>query len=114
VPRFVILTHDHPFPHWDLMLEDGAELLTWRLLDPLHAGQSAAAELLAPHRLHYLDHEGPVSGGRGTVSRWDRGTFAWLRREADHREVVLAGERCRGRMELRRGETGCWTATLHG
>ena len=30
--RFVILTHDHPFLHWDLMLEADGVLRTWRLL----------------------------------------------------------------------------------
>ena len=24
MPRFAVLTHDHPFLHWDFLLEDGA------------------------------------------------------------------------------------------
>jgi len=74
--RYVILTHDHPFPHWDLMLEDGGTLRTWRLLSEPGAGRVVPAERLGDHRLAYLDYEGPVSGGRGVVARWDHGTYA--------------------------------------
>jgi hypothetical protein len=73
--RYVILMHDHPFLHWDLMLEDGNVLRTWRLLQVPAAGRTAKAEQLADHRLAYLDYEGPVSGGRGNVARWDHGTY---------------------------------------
>jgi hypothetical protein len=75
MPRYVILTHDHPFPHWDFMLEDGSVLRTWRLLAQPAAGQIVRAEKLPDHRLAYLDYEGPVSGGRGVVARWDYGTY---------------------------------------
>jgi hypothetical protein len=75
MPRYVILTHDHPFPHWDFMLEREDSLATWRLLDEPAAGRTCRAEALPDHRLHYLDYEGPVSGGRGAVARWDVGTY---------------------------------------
>ncbi len=39
------------------------------------------------HRSSYLDYEGPVSGNRGAVSRWDAGTFQWERNTA--REIVV-------------------------
>jgi hypothetical protein len=73
--RFVILTHDHPFPHWDLMLDYGEALRTWRLLTEPAMGADVPAEALPDHRRTYLDYEGPVSGGRGTVQRWDSGAF---------------------------------------
>src|SRR5436305_12258768 len=60
--RYVILAHDHPFLHWDLMLEHDGSLRTWRLATPPVADQDVAAEELADHRLAYLDYEGPVSG----------------------------------------------------
>jgi hypothetical protein len=77
MPRFVILEHDHPHLHWDLMLEDGDTLRTWRLSDLPRSGVWVDAEEIAPHRLAYLDYEGEVSGGRGTVKRWERGIFVW-------------------------------------
>lgn len=76
MPRFVILEHDHPELHWDLMLETGDVLRTWRLAEPPTAiGQSIRAIPIADHRTMYLDYEGPVSGNRGTVNRWDAGRF---------------------------------------
>jgi len=75
MPRYVILTHDHPFPHWDFMLEQGGVLRTWRLLSEPAAGRTVRAETLADHRAAYLDFEGPLTGRRGVVVRWDYGTY---------------------------------------
>ena len=75
MPRFVILTHDSPVLHWDLMLEQGEILRTWRLAAPPADGQVIEAEALADHRRHYLDYEGPVSGGRGNVTRFAAGDY---------------------------------------
>jgi hypothetical protein len=77
MPRFVILEHDHPERHWDLMLEAGDVLRTWRLHAPPAPEQAVAATPSFDHRLVYLDYEGPISGGRGSVQRWDAGTFEW-------------------------------------
>jgi hypothetical protein len=88
MPRFVILEHDWPARHWDLFLEAGGVLRAWRLLAEPGPGVAVPAEANAEHRLLYLDYEGPVSGGRGSVSRWDAGTFEWL---ADGMESVIVG-----------------------
>lgn len=100
-PRFAVLTHDHPFLHWDLLLETGSVCRTWRLLaDP--ATLPVEAEAIGDHRPYYLTYEGPVSGDRGVVSRWDAGTYRVERRD-EHRWVVeLFGERLRGRIRLAR------------
>ncbi|WP_439626513.1 DNA polymerase ligase N-terminal domain-containing protein [Gemmata sp.] len=97
MPRFVILAHDWPTPHWDLLLEAGPVLRAWRLLAEPAAGRAVPAEPNADHRLHYLDYEGPVTGGRGTVTRWDAGTFDWLADTPDRVEVELRGARLTGR-----------------
>src|ERR1700755_874015 len=78
MPRFAILEHDHPLLHWDFLLETGDVLRTWRLQAPPPPGCRLSAEPLAPHRKLYLDYEGPVSGNRGQVKRFDGGTFTWL------------------------------------
>lgn len=113
MPRFALLLHDWPTPHRDLLLEQGQTALTWRL--PLQAedseraapeseiGQQAGlpAEQIAPHRLHYLTWEGPVSGGRGTVRQLDSGPWQ-LVAEADGELVFdLAGKVLCGRFRLR-------------
>ena len=47
--------------------------VTWDLADPTE--REWDCEPLAPHRLHYLDYEGSVSGDRGFVERVISGTY---------------------------------------
>lgn len=112
MPRFVVLAHDHPFPHWDFLLEAGVACQTWRLLGEPGAGRTIVAEAIGAHRLYYLTYEGPVSGGRGTVSRWDAGTFEWVGHGGERVEVELSGDRLRGRCKLTRDQAGAWRATF--
>ena len=74
--RFVVLEHDHPILHWDLMLEFDGTLLTWRLPANVKPTRWVNSERLPDHRLAYLDYEGPVSKGRGTVRRITGGHYA--------------------------------------
>lgn len=112
MPRFVILEHDHPHLHWDFMLEAGEVLRTWRLARPPEPGVRIEALVLGDHRRDYLDYEGPVSGGRGSVKRWDVGTFAWLEEAAAELIVDLRGEKYRGRLCLRHVANADWQATF--
>jgi DNA polymerase ligase (LigD)-like protein len=109
--RFVILEHDHPHLHWDFMLEWGHVLRTWRLVSPpdeCHARVSA--EAIADHRLQYLDYEGPVSGDRGQVHRWDHGTYEVLEGAEDSLWLRMSGKRIAGQVRLEKcGER--WTLT---
>ena len=75
MPRFVILTHDHPHLHWDLMLECNGVLWTWALPELPRDNNSFECERLADHRIAYLDYEGPISGDRGEVRRVMSGEF---------------------------------------
>jgi hypothetical protein len=112
MPRFVVLEHDHPYLHWDLMLEAGDMLLTWRLASAPQVEKIIAATFLAEHRRMYLDYEGPVSRGRGMVMRWDSGTFDWDERKEDLVAVSLSGMRTRGQVTLRRVNGEEWTFKL--
>ena len=97
MPCFVILEHDWPAPHWDFLLEAGPVLRAWRLLAEPVAGRDVPAEPNADHRVLYLDYEGPVSGGRGTVRRRDAGTFVWVADAPGRVEVELRGAKLAGR-----------------
>jgi hypothetical protein len=108
MPRFVILDHDHPFPHWDFLLESGELLCGWRLLSEPVRGRPVAAEALPDHRPVYLDYEGPISGGRGRVMRWDRGSFDWLSNGPDELRVAVHGQVVRGAVSIRRCANGGW------
>src|SRR5687768_10877900 len=75
--RYVVLHHTgYGEDHYDLMFETapGSMLATWRSpcwpLQEIHT----PLELLPDHRRDYLDYEGPVSGGRGSVRRVQAGT----------------------------------------
>jgi len=105
--RFALLRHECPAdyrdgPHWDLMLErpgvvEEHRLATWSLAalpaewlallhreGPAAEPRSAECVALADHRAAYLDHEGPLSGDRGTVARWAGGECR-LRESSDTR-----------------------------
>jgi hypothetical protein len=110
--RFVILEHDHPVLHWDLMLEDGETLRTWRVERPPKLGETIAATPLGQHRRHYLDYEGPVSGNRGHVRRWDAGDFIWQWQDENRVVVELAGEKAHGCATLERLSSENWSFTL--
>jgi hypothetical protein len=96
MPRFVILEHDWPTLHWDFLLEAGSVLRAWRLLGEPGMGRRCAAEPNADHRSLYLDYEGPVSGNRGNVRRWDAGTFDWLADSPTGVVVILQGKKLSG------------------
>lgn len=111
--QFVILRHDHPFVHWDLMLEAGQSLRTWRLHDEPVPGTTTSAESLPDHRPCYLDYEGPVRGDRGMVSQWDRGCYAILRQTDTSLQVTLAGRRLQGELRLcRTGPDPHWVCEV--
>jgi hypothetical protein len=111
--RFVVLTHDHPVLHWDLMLERGDVLRTWRLAEEPLPGVAIAAEALADHRRKYLDYEGPVTGDRGTVVRWDAGTFCEWLETADVVTAVVDGARIKGTITIRKSAEDTCTFLLH-
>lgn len=105
MPRFVILWHEMPpasQSHWDFMLEAADALETWALAEEPSPMSSCLASRLADHRKAYLDYEGEVSGGRGTVTRWDAGEY--LRLPANDQQVIvtLEGGRLRGIARLDR------------
>ena len=122
MPRFAVLCHDSPRGvHWDFLLEMGPVARTWALPRAPRSGEEMlceemSCEELPDHRLAYLDYEGPVSGGRGSVSCWDRGTYR-MDRQSD-RELVLdlSGERLSGPAVLSRppGESGGWRFSFSG
>ena len=46
----------------------------------------------------------PISGGRGSVSRWDQGKFEVVVETEDEWSILLEGRELRGRLDLRRRE----------
>lgn len=113
MPRYVVLEHDHPTLHWDLMLEAGAVLRTWRLSAPPRSHTPVQAIASFDHRPLYLDYEGPVSGDRGRVTRWDRGTFQWKTDSPGRVIVQLCGTRLQGTVVLEWARGAEWILSTH-
>lgn len=93
------------------MLETEFSLRTWRLHAAPDSGGIIATEALADHRLEYLNYEGPVSGQRGSVSRWDAGTYDVLVDKSDAVEVQLHGGRMNGIARITR-DSDCHSLTF--
>ena len=105
--RFVILHHLAPTgEHWDLMLEQPDCLFTWRMSAEPVDRDACPIECLRinEHRKRYLEHEGPISGGRGIVSRVDQGTYQCLSADENGWILNLQGRRLRGDFSLLRSD----------
>jgi hypothetical protein len=80
-PRFVILKHTcqgRP-THWDLMLEAGSVLHTWRLdAPPAESEEYTAITRIQDHEVRFLDYQGPVNEGKGMVEPADSGFYRVL------------------------------------
>lgn len=105
--QFVLLEHVRGAGrHWDLMFEAGSGLATWQLTqNPIFNMHSPdvgpiSAQRLADHRHVYLDYQGEISGGRGFVTRVDRGRFILLAEQPDRISLELSGKHLHGKCEL--------------
>lgn len=122
MPRFAILRHEAPDPaqsHYDIFLsqseDPAARLFSLKVAELPLKPASLIAERQFDHRPLYLDYEGPLSEGRGEVTRWDGGAHCGLADgERPVFEVELAGQRWRGRLRCVRlaGEPERWALTL--
>ena len=69
---------------------------------PFAESNTVSAEQIGDHRIAYLDCEGPVSGGRGSVRRFDVGTFTIRQQSPERWELDLEGQTLRGLLKLER------------
>jgi hypothetical protein len=103
VPRFVVLEHDTPLDrHWDFMLETPSGLATWSLAQTPDAAPTVFSRQLPDHRPAFLEYEGPISDNRGSVTRWDHGSYQLRQYDRDEVSAVVAGEKLIGAVTLRR------------
>ncbi len=123
MPRFVILEHATPAKfareanaapsssstHWDFMLEQEGELLTWALDAIPVENRTLAAIQLPNHRLAYLEYEGDISGDRGSVHQMDSGNFSWIEQGESRLILLLQSQNGAFRVTLTRMEESRWT-----
>jgi len=101
MPRFVLLEHRWNGAHWDFMLEHGEALRTWAIDAPVVAGRDLPARALPDHRRIYLEYEGNLSDGRGSVRRIDQGSYRVLVWSDALVRIRLEGVQLVGVAELR-------------
>ncbi|MGD0784633.1 MAG: hypothetical protein ABR969_02340 [Sedimentisphaerales bacterium] len=106
--RFVI--HKHTLgneTHWDLMIEDGDKLKTWRLENPpeklagdfdkLSPGKTKATPIF-DHDKKFLTYQGPVNNGKGMVEIVDEGTCTIDSDNSKILKIVFAGRILKGQL----------------
>ncbi|MBV8879032.1 MAG: hypothetical protein JO332_03605 [Planctomycetaceae bacterium] len=104
MPRFTISHHtsSKDGDHYDLMLEHGDGLRTWRLVNTAFQAFQIARQI-KDHRKSYLDFEGEISGERGRVKIWDTGTYSIDEWRDDRIQVALVGRSLKTRLIMTLG-----------
>ncbi|HLY75310.1 MAG TPA: DNA polymerase ligase N-terminal domain-containing protein [Planctomycetota bacterium] len=104
MPRFTISHHtgSKDGDHYDLMLEFGDGLRTWRLVNTAFQVFQIARQI-KDHRKTYLDFEGEISGERGRVKIWDTGNYSIDEWKDDRIQVALVGRSLKTRLLLTLG-----------
>ena len=101
--RFVVLLHRQKAAHhFDLMIDAGQKLATWKMADPPETARDAPQRCLRlpDHRRRYLDYEGPISQNRGEVTRHDAGDCVVHAQSKTCWEVTFHGHRLIGRVHI--------------
>ncbi|MCL5279060.1 MAG: hypothetical protein M1376_04040 [Planctomycetes bacterium] len=114
--RFVVQEHTTPDGvHWDLMLEKGEVLATFRLEQPPEAASvgTVRATKIFDHPVKFLTYEGPVQKGTGKVRIVDRGTCDVLAEGEDVITLTLHGVILWGDFALTRAEGTSWQLAPH-
>jgi hypothetical protein len=110
--RFVIHHHLAEKEHYDFMIEtkENEMLTTWRIalsdLDLLQKGAEVKAQRIQNHKKFFLDYEGPLSSGKGSIIIFDSG-FCKINLKAGNRfECEISGEIFKGIIRITPAENG--------
>lgn len=99
--------------HWDLMLELGGVLQTYRLDKApekvLHKAVNATR--IFDHPLKFLTYQGPVNKGKGTIRMAEAGTYQILHQQLNRIELRLNGKILQGKFILVHTEGDKWQFT---
>ena len=108
---FVIQKHSKAgHIHWDLMLEAGPVLETYRLeLPPEKLLQQATTAIkIFDHSLKFLTYEGSVNKGKASVEIAETGTYQLLTESKERQEMQLDGKILKGKFVLTHIEDDRW------
>ncbi len=102
--RFVIQRHERQGEpvHWDLMLESGRALETYRVGVPPEELSKGPVEMvrILDHPLKFLSYQGSVNKGKGSVEIADSGVYRILARDEEQQMLEFAGDILKGKFVL--------------
>ncbi len=113
--KFVIQKHTKiDQVHWDLMLQVGNILRTFRLQLPPKkiTNQPCTAVKIFDHHLKFLTYEGAVNEGTGKVKIEDKGTYQLISKEQNIWRILLDGQILSGKFTLTFIEGDNWQFSL--
>jgi hypothetical protein len=99
--HFVIQKHTRGNEtHWDLMIEWGDKLKTWRLENPPEklTSEKTKATPIFDHDKKFLTYQGLVNNGKGNVEIVDEGTCTIAPDDGKILKIVFAGRILKGRL----------------
>jgi bifunctional non-homologous end joining protein LigD len=98
--RFVIQRHERQeeLVHWDLMLEKGKVLETYRVNVPPEEWENRQieAEKIFDHPLKFLTYEGSVNKGKGSIKIADSGEYRIISQNESRLTVAFSGAILKG------------------
>ena len=109
--KFVVQKHTTgDSVHWDLMLESGNTLLTWRLeKNPAEVvSHSVEAVKIFDHPLKFLTYEGPVNEDKGQVKIADTGVCQIFQANDENIELNMSGQILKGKFTLTHVKDDRW------
>ncbi len=114
--RFVIHKHTQEGRiHWDLMIEWGDILKTWRLDAPPEklSSQKTKATPIFDHDKKFLTYQGTVNNGKGTVEIVDEGTCIVELNTENEIKINFEGKILKGNFKVARNQNNEWNLTWH-
>lgn len=118
ISQYVIQQHWHrdKGTHYDLMLQCGEILKTWRIMQsPAQiVKKPVKAEKIFDHPLKFLDYEGPVNKGLGKVKIVESGTYELIKSTDSILKLNFTGTHLRGMytLTLDRPQDSGWTLAV--
>lgn len=109
--RYVIQEHARGGQiHWDLMLESGSILKTWRLDAPPEniGSQTLTAIKIFDHDLKFLTYEGLVNSGLGSVRIVETGSFNILAEDEASIRLSFQSKILKGNFVLEHASLDKW------
>ena len=110
--KFVVQKHQKESEpvHWDLMLENGTVLETYRVSSPPEdwGDKPVEAVRIFEHPLKFLSYEGSVNKGKARVEIADYGTYRIIEKDETQQQILFTGKLLRGEFRLCLIENDRW------